>query len=207
MNDERTAPDATLPRPISMPGAGVAGMAGAAAPAAPAAPAGEADAGATEATAAGPLHVVALPVMALELAHVAEAKRALIAQGHGNVDDDGVVRLLWAARCLPVALDVLADASSVATVTLTNASFRDVDVELGVPPTERRSLLAVGYAVAGGVIVEVVEKRALLLARDDDAPPCCVVRFAVIERGEEDQAGGSDSGVPVTRFTVGSPAR
>jgi hypothetical protein len=114
------------------------------------------------------------------------------------------------ARCLPAALDVLADAHS--AVPLLQARFVDVDVELGAPPTERRSLLAVAYAVRGGVIVEVVEKRALLLARDDDAPPCCVVRFAVTARspdavGEDGSSDGSESSVPVTRFTVGTPAR
>ena len=161
--------------------------------------------------------VVSMPVMQLERAHVAEARRALRAQGRDEIDDDAIIRLLWVARCLPAALDVLADAHS--AVTLMKAHFVGVDVELGVPPTERRSLLAVAYPVRGGVIVEVVEKRALLLARDDDAPPCCVVRFAVTARspgaaaegdeGDEgaDGAGGSESSVPVTRFTVGTPAR
>lgn len=180
MNDERTSPDAQFPRPVSMP--------------------------------PGDVTVVALPVLQLEPAHVAEARRALLAQGRGELGDDAVIRLLWAARCLPAALDVLADTHS--AVPLAQAELVDVDVELGAPPTERRSLLAVGYAVSGGVIVEVVEKRALLLARDDDAPPCCVVRFAVVLRSKSSQSdagsgdsGGSESSVPVTRFTVGTPAR
>jgi hypothetical protein len=185
MNDERTAPDAQLPRPISLPDD------------------------------AGVGYVVSMPVMPLEPAHVAEARRALLAQGRAadDLDDDALVRLLWVARSLPAALDVLADAHS--AVPLALARFVDVDVELGAPPTERRSLLAVAYAVRGGVIVEVVEKRALLLARDDDAPPCCVVRFAVTARLPSDVAdddaqdgqGGSESSVPVTRFTVGTPSR
>src|SRR5688500_13813254 len=108
MNDERTAPDAALPRPISMPGPDGA-----------------------IAT------VVAMPVMQLEPAHVAEARRALLAQGRDDVSDEAVVRLLWVARCLPAALDVLADTRS--TVPLASARFVDVDVELGAPPTERRS--------------------------------------------------------------------
>ncbi len=179
VNDERTAPGASMPRPVSMPDDG--GV------------------------------VVSMPVMQLEPAHVAEARRALLAQGRKDINDDAVIRLLWVARCLPAALDVLADAHS--AVPLMLAHFVDVDVELGVPPTERRSLLAVAYAVRGGVIVEVVEKRALLLARDDDAPPCCVVRFAVAVRspgateGAEGEGSGSESSVPVTRFTVGTPAR
>jgi hypothetical protein len=181
VNDERTAPDAALPRPISMPGDALVGF------------------------------VVSMPIMQLEPAHVAEARRALLAQGREDIDDDAVMRLLWVSRCLPAALDVLADANS--AVPLASAHFVDVDVELGAPPTERRSLLAVAYAVRGGVIVEVVEKRALLLARDDDAPPCCVVRFAVTVRapdaateGAEGEIG-SESSVPVTRFTVGTPSR
>jgi hypothetical protein len=203
MNDERTAPDAVMPRPISMPGADGIHVA-----------------------------VVAMPVLQLEPAHVAEARRALLAQGRDDVADDAIIRLLWVARCLPAALDVLADTRS--AVSLAAARFVDVDVELGQPPTERRSLLAVAYGVHGGVIVEVVEKRALLLARDDDAPPCCVVRFAVSGRAPNDAAhdgaggtddangagganadgtaradgaGGSESSVPVTRFTVGTPPR
>lgn len=178
MNDARTAPDAHAPLSVAN----------------------------------GDVSVVASPVLQMEPAHVAEAKRALIAQGRAEIDDDAVIRLLWAARCLPTALDVLADAHS--AVPLAQAEIVAVDVELGASPTERRSLLAVGYAVSGGVIIEVLEKRALLLARDDDAPPCCVVRFAVVPRSTSapsdagsGEGGGSDPSVPVTRFTVGTPAR
>jgi hypothetical protein len=139
------------------------------------------------------LFVVAHPVLALEPAHVAEARRALLAQGR-RCDDDAVIRLLWIARCLPAALDVLADTHS--ALPLANAWFAGADVELGHPPVQRRALLAVAHGVVGGVVVEVVEKRALVLARDDEVPPCCIVRLALA-------ADTRAPTVAVHRFTVG----
>lgn len=154
----------------------------------------------------GELVVAAHAVLALEPAHVAEARRALLAQGR-DVDEAAIMRLLWIARCLPAALDVLADARS--PLPLADAIFVDVDVELGAPPLERRALLAVAHLVRGGVIVEVVEKRALVLARDDEVTPCCTVRIALTRaagNGSE-ESSGENAGVAVHRFTVGSPAR
>mgnify|MGYP007039524713 CR=1 FL=1 len=50
--------------------------------------------------------VAILPVLGVELTHVAEARRALLAQGR-EVSDTAATRLLWVARALPAALDVL----------------------------------------------------------------------------------------------------
>ena len=154
----------------------------------------------------GELVVAAHSVLALEPAHVAEARRALLAQGR-DVGEAAVIRLLWIARCLPAALDVLADARS--PLPLAGAVFVDVDVELGEPPLERRALLAVAHVVTGGVIVEVVEKRALVLARDDEVAPCCTVRLSLARDAGvgSDEAAGEKTDVAVHRFTLRSPAR
>jgi hypothetical protein len=135
--------------------------------------------------------VAAEPVLAVEPGHVAEARRALRAQGR-NVDDDAVLRLLLVARALPVALDVLADARH----PRPHAPLTDVSFELFDDPAIRAArgpLVAIGHASDDGavVVVQLVDRAALLAA--DDVMPMCVIRFGVAE---------SIDSVSVVRFSL-----
>lgn len=97
----------------------------------------------------------ALPVLGVEPGHLAEARRALAAQGR-IVDDDAVERLLWTARVLPAALDLLADAQS--PTSLADACFTGLSLERGeAPATPGAPLLLLARTTATGIGVEVVE--------------------------------------------------
>ena len=137
------------------------------------------------------LVVAAVPVLGVEPGHVAEARRALEAQGR-VVDDDAIERLLWCARALPVALDALA----------TDAALRDVI--LGAPAiesvarTEQAALVAVARIEAGAVVVEILDARALFAAGDDDAVPALVVTIPFTRADAVDD-------VALHRFSLGPP--
>lgn len=97
----------------------------------------------------------ALPVLGVEPGHLAEARRALAAQGR-VVDDDAVERLLWTARALPAALDLLADTQS--PLPIHEAHFTGVSLERGEAPTNPGvPLLLLARTTATGIGVEVVE--------------------------------------------------
>ena len=137
--------------------------------------------------------VAVLPVLGVEDGHVAEARRALLAQGRAlDDDDDAVTALLWAARCLPAALDALADAHS--PVPLAAAKLAGAQVDAGVVPPHA-ILVAVARVEDDAVVVEVIERRLLLAAEADDAVPCCLVTFPFQEEAKD--------AVPVHRFTLG----
>jgi hypothetical protein len=141
-------------------------------------------------TAADPV-VAVVPVLGVETGHVAEARRALLAQGR-DVDDDAVTRLLWAARAMPAVLDVLAIAGA-------------LDAVLQAPSIEIASscggmLAAIARCEDGNVIVEIVEQRALFAADDDRAAPACVVTIPFARAASAD-----DGDIAVHRFTIGPP--
>ena len=153
------------------------------------------------------LVVAALPVLGVEPGHVAEARRALLAQGR-HVDDDGIVRLLWAARALPAALDALALDSA-----LRDAIF-GAPVVAGASLADGSSVGGAGASSVGGlyaaiarideetspaaVVVELVEQRALFAADGDDATPACVVTIPFTRADAVDD-------VALHRFTIGPP--
>ncbi len=135
--------------------------------------------------------VAALPVLGVEPGHVAEARRALHEQGR-EASDDAIVRLLWTARALPAALDVLSGAPTEAG-----------PAALGAPAVEVAdggggALYAVARMEEDQVVVEIIEQRALFAAADDDAPACCIVTIPVTRK----EAG---DGVALHRFTIGPP--
>ena len=133
-----------------------------------------------------------LPVLAVEPGHVAEARRALHAQGRA-VDDAVVERLLWVARALPAALDVLADTRS--PIALGDACISGAAVEL-LEPTARPGapLLLFACATDTGVRVEVVELFPWL--DTDECRLRCRVTLTVSPVPPKD-------GVRVVRFQVG----
>jgi hypothetical protein len=173
-------------------------------------------------TVATGLVVATCPVLPVEPAHVAEARRALRAQGK-DVDEAAVVRLLWAARALPCALDVLADARS--APALHEATFRGVSVDVAAAestpasaapstppaPAGPGALVAVGHLGDGVVVVEIVERRALLADGGEDAPAWCTLRFplegASAARDAPDVDDEPDDAAPISlhRFTLGRP--
>jgi hypothetical protein len=132
--------------------------------------------------------VAAEPVLAVEPGHVAEAQRALKAQGR-NIGEESVLKILWAARALPVVLDVLADSRH----PRSRAPVTDVSFEILDEPATRTPLVAVAHASEDGaaVIVQFVDRASLLSS--DEATPVCVVRFGVAE---------SSDNVSVIRFSV-----
>lgn len=143
------------------------------------------------------------PVLDVEPGHVAEARRALRAQGKAPCDD-GVLRLLWVARALPTALDVLADARS--EPGLGDVSFLDVEVDVPSdhddPAQPGAELFALGRLEASSpaeVVVLIGDRRALLDAESDLATPRCSVRFRLASTlGLDD----THPGVQLHRFTL-----
>lgn len=165
------------------------------------------------------LVVAAAPVLGVEPGHVAEARRALRAQGK-DLDAEGVVRLLWAARALPTALDVLADARS--PEPLASAVLDGVEVEAAHAEAARGpgpgagprigsadELVAVARLEAGPppeVLVLIVERRALLSAGSDVVTPRCTVRFRLAPRAGGDDMDNAEETVQLRRFTLSRPA-
>jgi hypothetical protein len=157
------------------------------------------------------LVVAALPALGVEPGHIAEAARALRAQGR-PAPEAAVVELLWIARALPAALDVLADGRLDAAQA--EAGLVAAEVELaaggGIDPSP---LVAVAHldlpdepgAEAAArpplIVVQLVDRRAFLAAGSDAVPPRCTVRFSL---APAPQAAGPED-VPVRRFTVGRP--
>lgn len=166
------------------------------------------------------LVVAAAPVLGVEPGHVAEARRALQAQGK-EPDAEGVVRLLWAARALPTALDVLADARS--PEPLASAVLEGVEVEAAHGEAAARGtgpgagprtgsadeLVAVARLEVGPppeVLVLIVERRALLSAGSDVVTPRCTVRFRLAPRADGDDVDNAEETVQLRRFTLSRPA-
>lgn len=135
---------------------------------------------------------IALPVLAVQPGHLAEARRALAAQGR-TVDGDAVARLLWAARALPAALDLLADVRS--PIALADAHFSEVAVELGEAPLPPGTpLLLLARTTPSGVHVEAVELYPWL--DNDEARVHCQVHLTV-------SPVPPTEGVRVVRFQLG----
>ncbi|MBI1946739.1 MAG: hypothetical protein HYS27_13665 [Deltaproteobacteria bacterium] len=116
-----------------------------------------------------------LPVLTVEPGHVAEAKRALAAQGRA-LDDAAVERLLWTARALPAALDLLADADS--PLPLAEACFTAVAVERGdAPPPNGAPALLLARRVGPAIQVDVVDRYPYL--DNDEVHLRCRVTLSV----------------------------
>lgn len=97
-----------------------------------------------------------LPVLAVEPGHVAEAKRALAAQGR-VLEDGAVERLLWVARALPAALDLLADPAS--PLPIDEACFTSATLEPGEAPAPHGTpALLLARRVEGAIQVDVVDR-------------------------------------------------
>jgi hypothetical protein len=149
--------------------------------------------------------VAALPVLGVEPGHVAEAKRALAEQGKSDVDDDAVVRLLWAARALPAALDVLDVMPDGSSRRFAEAA---VEVELGAVVVGGGPLVAIARTSAEArIIVDIVEQKALFAAGDDDppAPAVCTVSIALETNEQGAGSGEQRPDIAVRRFTLGPP--
>ena len=136
--------------------------------------------------------IAVLPVLVVEPGHVAEARRALARQGR-TPDATAVERLLWTARALPAALDLLADVRS--PLTLADARFTGVTVELAEPPIRAGTpLVLLARMVASGVQVEGVDLYPYL--DSDEARVRCRVTLAVSPASE-------DEGIRLVRFHLG----
>ncbi len=136
--------------------------------------------------------VTVLPVLGVERGHVAEARRALAMQGR-VLDDAAVERLLWVARALPAALDLLADLQS--PTAIAEARFAGVAVELPDPAIGAGTPLAqLARAVTGGVQVEVLELYPYL--DSDEVRVRCRVTLAV-------SPAPPDEAVRLVRFHLG----
>ncbi len=130
-----------------------------------------------------------VPVLPVEPGHIAEARRALTAQGR-RVDDAAVERLLWTARAVPIALDLLADAAS--PVPIDDASFTGVTVEMSEPLAHATGpALALARRVEGAIQVDVVDCYPYL--DHDEEHVRCRVTLTV-------SPGGSAEGVRLVRF-------
>ncbi|MBM4280743.1 MAG: hypothetical protein FJ137_08280 [Deltaproteobacteria bacterium] len=84
---------------------------------------------------------VVIPCLPVARPHLREAFRALLGQGHprDRLTDDVLARLLWLARALPVAVDVVADP------LLEDTRFPDATVEVLRRPPENGPLCLVGW--------------------------------------------------------------
>lgn len=134
----------------------------------------------------------ALPVLAVEPGHLAEARRALAAQGR-MIGDDAAARLLWAARALPAALDVLSDVRS--PIALADASFTGVTVELGETPIQPKTpLLLLARTTETGVLIEVVDLFPYL--DSEETRVRCLITLTVSPVPPQE-------GVRVVRFQLG----
>jgi hypothetical protein len=85
--------------------------------------------------------VVVVPCLPVAQAHLREATRTLVAHGfpRDGLDDDHVGRLLWLARALPVAIDVVAD------LDLPDRRFPHATVEVQQRPPARGPLHLLGW--------------------------------------------------------------
>ncbi|MCC7073974.1 MAG: hypothetical protein IT383_21880 [Deltaproteobacteria bacterium] len=129
------------------------------------------------------------PILALEHGHVAEARRALHAQGR-RLDDSALERLLWTARALPIALDLLAETTS--PIAIADACFTGATVEVGeATPLGAGPVLALARRVDGGIEVDMVECFPYL--DNDDARLRCRVTLSVSPHAPGD-------GVRLVRF-------
>lgn len=133
--------------------------------------------------------VLVRPFTGIEPGHVAEATRALAAQGR-DVPPAGVEAYLWTARALPIALDALA-------AQLHDVDLVDVRVQK-LAAIDDGPLGAVAVIEDGATLVEVrvVSAVALAQAQDPrDAPASTILRFGLALRG--------GSAVHIQRFVVG----
>lgn len=130
-----------------------------------------------------------VPVLPVEPGHVAEARRALHDQGR-ELDDQAIERLLWTARALPVALDLLADTAS--PIPIEAAAFTGATVEVGDAPAPGGGpALALARRLDGAIQVDMVDCYPYL--DSDEAHVRCRVTLSVSPHGPAD-------GVRLVRF-------
>jgi hypothetical protein len=95
---------------------------------------------------------VVAPCLPVARPHLREAFRALLGQGHprDQLTDDVLARLLWLARAVPVAVDVVDD------LALVDTRFPSATVELLRRPPERGPLRLVGWRRDDESFVELI---------------------------------------------------
>ena len=101
--------------------------------------------------------VVVTPALCVARPHVREAFRALLGQGHAReeLDEELLTRLLWLARALPAAMDV------VEGLSLIDTRFTQATLEVLGPTPSRGLVTLVAWRQGDEDFVEV-----LVLARD-----------------------------------------
>jgi hypothetical protein len=147
--------------------------------------------------------VVVLPCLPVARPHLREAYRTLIGQGlpRDALTDDTLATLLWLARALPVAVDVVAGLALVDT-RLPEATF-----EVLRRPPDRGPLCLLGWRRDDDAFVEllVLTPAALEAGAFADAFVRIVIDIAVVEpapTGDTDDEPTVE-GVRLQRFTVG----
>jgi hypothetical protein len=147
--------------------------------------------------------VVVVPCLTVARPHLREAYRALIGQGvhRDALTDDNLGRLLWLARALPVATDV------VSGLALVDTRLTAATVELLRPAPERGPLTMLGWRHGDDPFVEliVLSPAALDAGAFGEAFVRVVIDLHVDTRLPS--GGGDDDptieGVRLQRFTVG----
>jgi hypothetical protein len=146
--------------------------------------------------------VVVVPCLPVARPHLREAYRALIGQGHHRdaLSDDNLAQLLWLARALPVAVDV------VDGLALVDTCFPSATVEVLRRPPDRGPLALLGWRRDDDAFVEllVLSPAALHAGAFADAFVRIVVDVATIEHapagGDEDEP--TVEVVRLQRFTI-----
>lgn len=146
--------------------------------------------------------LVVVPCLPVGRAEIAEARRALTGQGRSGLTDDAVVRLLWAARALPAALDVIAD------LTGNDVEFDGIDIEPG-DVTVRGPLSLIAWRRDDELIVEVIVVRDQdLLDRSFDAAVCRLMlplrRLPPANLKTDDDITAEDNVIRLQRFSFGA---
>lgn len=159
--------------------------------------------------ASAPEPLILAPVVGVEHGHVAEAARALRAEGR-QVDEADVHRYLWVARALPACLDLLTCAhSSSGSRWLERAVFAGVRVE-GPGRLESDGVTGplVASAAAGddreSIVVRFFPRTTTLTLQqsvETAKRPSCTVRFLLAPPQDDEEAT-----VTIHRFSLSHPS-
>jgi hypothetical protein len=146
--------------------------------------------------------VVVVPCLPVARPHLREAYRTLIGQGihRDALGDDDLTRLLWLARALPVAVDV------VTGLALVDTSLPSASIEVLRRPPDRGPLRLLGWRRDDEPFVELLVLSPSAL--DAGAFADAFVRIVVDVVENETQPIGDDDeptveGVRLQRFSFG----